>query len=120
MNQWILALALAIVAFLVYKLWKPMLKAPKAKLQPNEARIYFFYTDWCGFSQKAMPEWEKLERRALHVKEPMERPTLNRFKSTVRRIELSAPCTESIPILPLYWKPKTESTTSINDPHWQV
>ena len=61
MNQWILALAFAIVAILVYKLWKPMLKPPKAKLQPNEARIYFFYTDWCGFSQKAMPEWEKLE-----------------------------------------------------------
>jgi thiol-disulfide isomerase/thioredoxin len=62
MNQWILALAFAIVAILVYKLWKPMLKPPKAKLEPNEARIYFFYTDWCGFSQKAMPEWEKLEK----------------------------------------------------------
>jgi hypothetical protein len=61
MNQYILALALAIVAVLIYKLWKPMLQPPKTNLPPNEARIYFFYTDWCGFSQKAMPEWAKLE-----------------------------------------------------------
>ena len=23
--------------------------------------MYFFYTDWCGWSQKAMPEWEKVK-----------------------------------------------------------
>lgn len=38
-----------------------MNRAPKTKLPANEARIYFFYTDWCGYSKKAMPEWKKLE-----------------------------------------------------------
>jgi thiol-disulfide isomerase/thioredoxin len=27
------------------------------------ATLYFFYTDWCGFSKKAMPEWEALEAK---------------------------------------------------------
>lgn len=39
-----------------------MIQAPKRKVSPNKARIYFFYTEWCGFSQKAMPEWEKIEK----------------------------------------------------------
>lgn len=34
---------------------------PKKETAPDEARIYFFYTDWCGHSKKAMPEWETLE-----------------------------------------------------------
>lgn len=34
---------------------------PKRAIPPGEARLYFFYTDWCGFSKKAMPEWEALE-----------------------------------------------------------
>lgn len=54
-------LALVLVVLLVYKLWAPAFKPPKREVQPNEARLYFFYTDWCGFSQKAMPEWQKLE-----------------------------------------------------------
>ena len=60
MKEIIIILAIAVIALLVYKLWKPMSK-PKRDVPPGEARLYFFYTDWCGFSQKAMPEWEKLE-----------------------------------------------------------
>jgi len=59
----VLLLAFVVVAILVYKLWKPVLRAPKAEVKPNQANLYFFYTNWCGFSQKAMPEWEELETR---------------------------------------------------------
>lgn len=52
-------LAFAILAILVYRFWKPK---PKREVPVGEARLYFFYTDWCGWSQKAMPEWEKLEQ----------------------------------------------------------
>lgn len=61
MNTVILVLAFVAIAFLVYKMWKPMVSPPKSVVPKNEARIYFFYTDWCGFSKKAMPEWAKLE-----------------------------------------------------------
>lgn len=54
-------LALVLVVLLVYKLWAPAFKPPKREIKGNEARLYFFYTEWCGFSQKAMPEWQKLE-----------------------------------------------------------
>lgn len=59
MRTLILVLAVAIITLLVWKLWKP---SPKRVVPANEANLYFFYTDWCGFSQKAMPEWEKLEK----------------------------------------------------------
>lgn len=61
MNTVILVLAFVALAFLAYRLWKPFLQPPKSVVPKNEARIYFFYTDWCGFSKKAMPEWAKLE-----------------------------------------------------------
>jgi thiol-disulfide isomerase/thioredoxin len=61
MNTILLVLAFVAVCILVYKLWKPFLKPPVKELPPNEANLYFFYTDWCGHSQKAMPEWEKIE-----------------------------------------------------------
>jgi thiol-disulfide isomerase/thioredoxin len=40
-----------------------MVAPPKREVKPNEARLYFFFTNWCGFSKKAMPEWEKLETK---------------------------------------------------------
>ena len=61
MNNIILFLALAVLVVLVYKFWKPFVRAPKREVPTGKANLYFFYTDWCGFSQKAMPEWEKLE-----------------------------------------------------------
>jgi len=57
----ITALALAILALLVYRLWEPFVPArPKKDVPPNTATLYFFYVDWCGFCKKAMPELEKL------------------------------------------------------------
>ena len=63
MNTVILVLAFVAIAFLVYKLWKPIIAPPKREVPANEARIYLFYTEWCGHSKKAMPEWTKLERK---------------------------------------------------------
>jgi thiol-disulfide isomerase/thioredoxin len=40
-----------------------MVSPPKKEVAPNEARLTLFYTEWCGFSQKAMPEWAKLEQK---------------------------------------------------------
>jgi thiol-disulfide isomerase/thioredoxin len=61
MNTLLIVLTLVIVGVLVYKFWKPMIQPPKREVKPNEANLYFFYTNWCGFSKKAMPEWEKLK-----------------------------------------------------------
>lgn len=61
MNNIILFLALVILVVLAYKFWKPYVRAPKREVPTGKANLYFFYTEWCGFSQKAMPEWESLE-----------------------------------------------------------
>jgi len=61
MSRLILLLAFVAIALLVWKIWKPIVKPPKREVPVNEARLYFFYTEWCGFSQKAMPEWAKVE-----------------------------------------------------------
>lgn len=62
MNNLILLLSLVILVVLAYRFWEPFVNTPKRDVPVGKARIYFFYTDWCGFSQKAMPEWEKLEK----------------------------------------------------------
>ncbi len=61
MNILLVVLTLVLLGVLVYKFWKPMIQPPKRDVKPNEANLYFFYTNWCGFSKKAMPEWEKLK-----------------------------------------------------------
>jgi hypothetical protein len=58
MNKIVLLLALFVIAVLVYKLWIPK---STPKVSPTQANLYFFYTDWCGWSKKAMPEWKDLE-----------------------------------------------------------
>lgn len=63
MNTLLAVLAFVLVGLLLYKFWKPMIQPPKRDVKPTEANLYFFYTNWCGFSQKAMPEWEKLEEK---------------------------------------------------------
>ena len=63
MNTFVLALAFVALAILVWKLWKPVVAPPKQEVPVNEARLYMFYTEWCGFSQKALPEWNKLEKK---------------------------------------------------------
>lgn len=57
----VIVLALIAVAILVWKLWKPVVRPPKEPVAVNEARLTMFYTEWCGFSKKAMPEWTALE-----------------------------------------------------------
>ena len=60
--MWWQVLALVALGLIVYKFyWKPMLRAPVRETLPNTARLYFFYTDWCGFSKKAQPEWDSLD-----------------------------------------------------------
>lgn len=62
MRDVILALLLAIVAVLVYRFWEPFVSGkPKQEVPAGKANLYFFYTDWCGWSQKAQPEIKKLE-----------------------------------------------------------
>lgn len=63
MNTLLVVLTLVLLGLLVYRFWKPFVQPPKRDVKPNEANLYFFYTNWCGFSQKAMPEWTKLEEK---------------------------------------------------------
>ena len=64
MNIVILVLALVALGLLVRKMWEPFTSGPpKREVPPGEARLYFFFTNWCGFSKKAMPEWEQIERK---------------------------------------------------------
>ena len=59
----VIVLAFVALAILIWKLWKPVVQPPKKEVPPNEARLTMFYTEWCGFSQKALPEWAKLEKK---------------------------------------------------------
>ncbi len=63
MTTLLLILALAIVTLLVYRFWEPFTVTPKREVPVGSANLYFFYTDWCGYSKKAMPEWEALEAK---------------------------------------------------------
>ena len=54
---------MAILVILIYRMYEPFVNVPKRQIPVGKANIYFFYTEWCGFSQKAMPEWEKLEEK---------------------------------------------------------
>lgn len=56
--MWIQVAFLVLFFALVYRFWKTQ---PKREVKGNTARLYFFYTTWCGHSKKAMPEWEKIE-----------------------------------------------------------
>lgn len=59
----ILTLSLAILVLVAYRFWEPFVVTPKREVPVGSANLYFFYTDWCGFSKKAMPEWEALEAK---------------------------------------------------------
>jgi thiol-disulfide isomerase/thioredoxin len=63
MTPLILILSLFIVGILVYRFWEPFVNSPKRETPEGTATLYFFYTDWCGHSKKAMPEWEALESK---------------------------------------------------------
>ena len=59
----VIILAFVALAILVWKIWKPVVQPPKKEVPPNEARLTMFYTEWGGFSQKALPGWAKLEQK---------------------------------------------------------
>jgi thiol-disulfide isomerase/thioredoxin len=59
----VLFLSLAILVLVAYRFWEPFVVTPKREVPVGSANLYFFYTDWCGFSKKAMPEWEALEAK---------------------------------------------------------
>jgi thiol-disulfide isomerase/thioredoxin len=63
MTPLLLVLSLFIVGILVYRFWEPFTNPPKRETPEGTASLYFFYTDWCGHSKKAMPEWEALEAK---------------------------------------------------------
>lgn len=56
--MWIEAAFLVLLLVLVYRFWRSQ---PKREVKTDTARLYFFYTTWCGHSKKAMPQWEKVE-----------------------------------------------------------
>ena len=56
--MWIQAAFLLLLLAIAYRFWKAQ---PKREIKGDSARLYFFYTTWCGHSKKAMPEWEKIE-----------------------------------------------------------
>jgi thiol-disulfide isomerase/thioredoxin len=63
MTTLLLVLAFAILVVLAYRFWEPFVVSPKREVPVGSANLYFFYTDWCGFSKKAMPVWEELETK---------------------------------------------------------
>jgi len=63
MDNLIVVIAFIILTILAYRLWEPFVDTPKRPQPVGKANLYFFYTDWCGWSQKTIPEWEKLEER---------------------------------------------------------
>ena len=70
--MWIEAAILVLILVLVYRFWWKT--GPKREVPTNTAKLYFFYTTWCGHSKKAMPEWDKI-KTALESKP--------KFRSTV-------------------------------------
>lgn len=60
-------LAFVALAILVWKIWKPVVQPPVKPVAPKEARLTIFVTEWCGFSQKAMPEWDALSEHVKRV-----------------------------------------------------
>lgn len=63
MTTLLLILGLFLTTILVYRFWEPFVVTPKRETPVGTATLYFFYTNWCGHSKKAMPEWEALEAK---------------------------------------------------------
>lgn len=92
MNTIVIVLLFAILGLLVYKFWKPMIPKPKREVPKDRAKLYFFYTEWCGFSQKAMPEWKKLADNTTYGNTNVELVQVNceEDKSTCTLYEVNA------------------------------
>lgn len=63
---WFESALLVLIAVLAYLYWKPTLRPALQETLEGNATLYFFYTDWCGHSQKAKPEWEALKLPATY------------------------------------------------------
>lgn len=63
---WLESAFLVLIAVLAYVYWKPTIRPALRETLEGSATIYFFYTDWCGHSQKAKPEWEALQLPATY------------------------------------------------------
>ena len=63
---WFESALLVLIAVLAYLYWKPTLRPALRETLEGNATLYFFYTDWCGHSQKAKPEWEALKLPATY------------------------------------------------------
>lgn len=63
---WFESAVLLLIVVLAYVYWKPILRPALRETLEGNATIYFFYTDWCGHSQKAKPEWEALQLPATY------------------------------------------------------
>jgi hypothetical protein len=63
---WLESAFLVLIVVLAYLYWKPTLRPALKETLEGNATIYFFYTDWCGHSQKAKPEWEALQLPATY------------------------------------------------------
>ena len=58
--QWLESAILLLIVVVAYIYWKPWLRPAVKEMLAGDATVYFFYTEWCGHSKKAMPEWEAL------------------------------------------------------------
>jgi thiol-disulfide isomerase/thioredoxin len=58
--QWLESAILLLIVVVAYVYWKPWLRPAVKEMLAGDATVYFFYTDWCGHSKKAKPEWEAL------------------------------------------------------------
>jgi hypothetical protein len=63
---WLESAILVLIVVLAYLYWKPTLRPALKETLEGNATLYFFYTDWCGHSQKAKPEWEALQLPATY------------------------------------------------------
>lgn len=58
--QWAETAILLLILVIAYVYWKPWMRPAVKEMLEGNATLYFFYTDWCGHSKKAKPEWEAL------------------------------------------------------------
>lgn len=58
--HWAQTAVILLILVVAYIYWKPWLRPPVKEMMAGNATLYFFYTDWCGHSKKAKPEWDAL------------------------------------------------------------
>ena len=61
----------------------------ETKKEPDIAKIYYFYTQWCPFCKKARPEWDK-------AKEKFEGQVINNYKIHFLEVDCDAKTNEEM------------------------